>query len=151
MKEKKQPKVIGVFEHVAFPTFGMAKVTAKIDTGAYTGALHCTQIEEVDTPQGKVLYFSPFNKPQKRFSTDKFVVSHVKSSNGKKENRYFIKTEIELDGEVYPILLSLADRSAMKWSVLIGRRFLRRNHFLVDATRGRQYRNEVPEIPEVQG
>jgi len=146
MKDKPESKVIGVFERVSFPSFGMNRVMAKIDTGAYTGALHCTKIEEVDTPDGKILHFSPFDKPKKQFSTDKFVVSHVKSSNGKKENRYFIKTDIELDGQVYPILLSLADRSEMKWSVLIGRRFLRSNHFMVDATRGRQYRNEVPEV-----
>ena len=146
MKDRKQPKIIGVFERVSFPGFGMGKVMAKIDTGAYTGALHCTQIEEVETAKGKVLHFSPFDKPKTHFTTDKFVVSHVKSSNGKKENRYFITTDIELGGQVYPILLSLADRSEMKWSVLIGRRFLRRNHFLVDATKGRQYRNEVTEV-----
>ncbi len=142
MKDK-NTKVIGVFERVSFPKFGTGKMMAKIDTGAYTGAFHCTKIEEVKTPDGKLLHFSPFDKPKKRFTTDKFIVSHVKSSNGKTENRYFITTEIELDGQTYPIVLSLADRSEMKWSVLIGRRFLRRNHFMVDATKGRQYRNEV--------
>lgn len=146
MKDKKEPKIIGVFERVSFPSFGLGKVMAKIDTGAYTGALHCTKIEAVDGPKGKILHFSPFTKPQKEFTTDKFMVSHVKSSNGKTENRFFINTEIELDGEIYPIKLSLADRSEMKWSVLIGRRFLRHNNLMVDATRGRQYRNEVPEV-----
>ena len=143
MKEKDH-KVIGVFERVSFPSFGMRKLTAKIDTGAYTGALHCTKIEEVDSPEGKVLHFSPFDKPKASFSTDKFIVSHVKSSNGKKENRYFITTDITIAGETHQILLSLANRSEMKWPVLIGRRFLRNNNFVVDARIGRQYRNEEP-------
>ncbi len=138
----KDRKVIGVFEKASFPSFGMRKVTAKIDTGAYTGALHCTKIEEVDTPEGKVLHFSPFDKPKASFSTDRFMVSHVKSSNGKTENRYFITTDITIAGSTYPIILSLANRSEMKWPVLIGRRFLRTNHFVVDAGIGRQYRNE---------
>jgi hypothetical protein len=124
----------------------MGKVRAKIDTGAYTGALHCTKIEEVEGPEGKILHFSPFDKPKKRFSTDSFVVSHVKSSNGKTENRYFITTDIAIDGQTYPILLSLANRSEMKWPVLIGRRFLRTHNFVVDATIGRQYRNEEPTV-----
>ena len=34
-------------------------------------------------------------------------------------------------GQTYPITLSLADRSEMKWPVLIGRRFLRQNHFVL--------------------
>lgn len=146
MKDKNLTKVIGVFERVSFPGFALKDIKAKIDTGAYTGALHCTQIEEVETPDGKVLHFSPFDKPKLRITAPEFVVSHVKSSNGKKENRYFIKTDIAIDGQTYPITLSLADRSEMKWPVLIGRRFLRRNHFMVDATKGRQYRNEVPEV-----
>ncbi len=146
MRDKKEQKIIGVFERVSFPGFNTAKMTAKIDTGAYTGALHCTKIEEVDGPDGKILHFSPFDKPKARFSTDKFIVSHVKSSNGKTENRYFITTDIKLGDQIYPILLSLANRSEMKWPVLIGRRFLRKNHFMVDATIGRQYRNEEPTV-----
>lgn len=148
MAETPKRKVIGVFERVSFPGFGMGKVTAKIDTGAYTGALHCTRIKEVETESGKLLQFSPFDHPEKQFTAEKFMVSHVKSSNGKTENRYFINTEIEIAGKTYPIILSLADRSEMKWPVLIGRRFLRMNHFVVDATIGRQYRNEEPTVQD---
>lgn len=146
MKDKELRKVIGVFERVSFPGFALKGVKAKIDTGAYTGALHCTKIEEVETAEGKVLHFSPFDRPKLRIIAPDFMLSHVKSSNGKRENRYFIKTDIVIGGETYPITLSLADRSEMKWPVLIGRRFLRQNHFIVDARIGRQYRNEVPQV-----
>jgi len=108
---------------------------AKIDTGAYTGALHCTKIKEVKTAEGRWLQFAPFDHPSTIIKLDKFVKRPVKSSNGKEESRYFIKTAIVLHGETYPITLSLADRSEMKWPVLIGRKFLRKNKFLVDVNK----------------
>lgn len=132
MKQDKDQQVIGSFEPVQFPDFDIGEVMAKIDTGAYTGALHCTKIREEETEQGKVLHFSPFDHPEKEMSVTDFAVSYVRSSNGTSESRYFIDTNITIKGKTYPILLSLADRSEMKWPVLIGRRFLRKNNLLVD-------------------
>lgn len=129
------PVVLGAFENVSFPEFNMPGIRAKIDTGAYTGALHCTKIAEVESPTGKILRFSPFDHPEVEIAKDDFVVRHVRSSNGDREKRYFINTEIIVQGVTYPIILSLANRSEMKWPVLIGRRFLRSNHFLVDVTK----------------
>ena len=125
-------KVLGVFEKVSFPEYGMDNITAKIDTGAYTGALHCTNIREEAVEDGKVLHFSPFDTPNLVKTADNFFVKHVRSSNGKREKRYLIATIITIQGEDYTIILSLADRSEMKWPVLIGRRFLRTNNLLVD-------------------
>lgn len=137
MKQIPTPKkIISSFEPVSFPEFAViGQVSAKIDTGAYTGALHCTKIREEETAKGKVLHFSPFDHPEVEMSVTDFVVRHVRSSNGTTESRYFIDTVIEIQGKTYPIVLSLADRSEMKWSVLIGRRFLRTNKFLVDVNR----------------
>ncbi len=137
-KDMKQttPRILGSFEPVSFPEFiKIGQVKAKIDTGAYTGALHCTKITEEETAEGKVLHFSPFDHPEVHMAVTDFVVRYVRSSNGDAENRYFINTTIKLRGETYPIVLSLADRSEMKWPVLIGRRFLRRNNFLVDVSK----------------
>lgn len=130
-----QKNIIGSFESVIFPDFNGYEVVAKIDTGAYTGALHCTKIREEETEKGKVLYFSPFDHPETELSLTEYAVNHVKSSNGTAESRYFIDTKVTIQERTYPIVLSLADRSEMKWPVLIGRKFLRQNHFLVDANR----------------
>jgi hypothetical protein len=128
--------IIGSFEQVSFPEFeAIGSTKAKIDTGAYTGALHCTKIREENTSEGSVLHFSPFDHPEIEVTVDDFLVRHVRSSNGDSASRYFIKTKITLQGQTYPILLSLADRSEMKWPVLIGRRFLRTNNFLVDVSK----------------
>lgn len=126
---------VGSFEPVIFPEFNGYDVKAKIDTGAYTGALHCTKIREEKTDNGSVLHFSPFDHPEIELSVTEYAVNHVRSSNGKGESRYFIDTKITIQGKTYPIILSLADRSEMKWPVLIGRRFLKQNKFLVDVNK----------------
>lgn len=128
-------KIVGSFEPVGFPEFNNYEVTAKIDTGAYTGALHCTKIREEETPKGRVLHFSPFDHPEVEIALADYAVNHVRSSNGNAETRYFIDTKINIQGKVYPIVLSLADRSEMKWPVLIGRKFLRTHNFIVDVSR----------------
>ncbi len=128
-------KVVGVFENVNFPEFGMSNVQAKIDTGAFTGALHATKIHIKKEKNEKFLYFSPFDHPEEVHKTPNFELGIVKSSNGIMTERYFIETNIVLNGRRYPITLSLADRSDMKWPVLIGRRFLRVNEFMVDVSR----------------
>lgn len=136
MKYMVENKIIGSFVPVSFPDFEViGEVMAKIDTGAYTGALHCTQIREKEMNGVETLYFSPFDHPEAEISATDFAVKFVKSSNGTSERRYFINTSIIIDGGTYPIILSLADRSEMKWPVLIGRRFLRKNHFLVDVSK----------------
>lgn len=123
-------QVLGAFEEVVFPAFDDASVTAKVDTGAYSGAIHCVKIQE----KNQVLYYTPFQGRQ-LYKSENFAVRHVRSSNGQRERRYFIRTTIIIGGRTLPIIISLTDRSDMKWPVLIGRRFLRQNKFLVDATR----------------
>ena len=125
---------VGTFERVDFPLLDVSDLIAKIDTGAYTGAMHCTKIEERDTADGKVVVFAPFGKHGKLHSTDDYYTKHVKSSNGLRQERFVVKTEIVIRDKTYPILLTLADRSDMKYPVLIGRRFLRLHKLVVDAT-----------------
>lgn len=136
---KKVAKVIGVFKPVIFPHFQSDLVVAKMDTGAYSGALHCTKIRAEDDGSGTVLKFSPFGRPENEVVMTDFAVKYVRSSNGDEQRRYFINTEIIIDDITYPIVLSLADRSDMKWQVLIGRRFLRAHNFVVDASQPRGY------------
>lgn len=138
-----EPKTLGVFEKVEFPELGFKNIYAKIDTGAYSGALHCTKIREVKTSKGRFLEFSPFDRPRKVITVKDFTIKDVKSSNGVEEYRYFIKTKIKIGGSEYDIRISLADRRNMTWPVLIGRRFLQRNNFVVDAKAGTTYRNAV--------
>jgi hypothetical protein len=128
-------KILGVFENIDFPQFNIKNIQAKIDSGAYTGALHCTTVVKDVTKDGPVIHFSPFDYPETKITTKDFWRDNVKSSNGKTEKRYFIKTSVTIQGETYEISLSLADRSQMKWPVIIGRKFVREHKFLLDVNK----------------
>lgn len=128
-------KIVGSSEIIAFPRFDMFNVPAKIDTGADTGAIHCTTIEEREIGGKSVLRFSPFDHPGNVIITTDYIIKSVKSSNGESSKRYFIDTAVVVQGKEYPITLSLADRKDMTWPVLIGKKFLSEQHFLVDVSR----------------
>ena len=136
-------RVVGAFEQVSFPDFGLFDVVAKVDTGAYSGALHATSIKEVKLPTGqKAISFLPFgNEPRTTVGT--YEKKYVKSSNGSSEMRYVVATTSTIRGVQYPIHISLSDRTNMMKGVLLGRRFLRQHGFLVDAALGGEYRYEV--------
>lgn len=125
--------IIGRYERVGFPEFDIEDVIAKVDTGAYTGAIFATHIRVEEAPEPR-LYFRPFNNPDKEFNTTAFRKHWVRSSNGMAIDRYFIETNIKLNGKSYPIRIGLADRSSMRCPVLLGRRFLRRHGFVVDVS-----------------
>ena len=130
-------QTIGIFEKVSFPELGIKNIMAKIDTGAYSGALHCKQVKEIILDGKHVLQFVPFEQPKLVKTTDSFKKIPVTSSNGVTEQRYLVNTDITISGVTYPIRLSLSDRSSMRWPVLIGRRFLRKNNLLVDVTKSK--------------
>jgi hypothetical protein len=132
MKPTSASKVLAAFEEISFPEFDMQGIKAKIDTGAYSGAIHCTRIHEAKENGKKFLYFSPFDNPELVKKTPSFTKRTVRSSNGTSQKRYFIDTQIVIKGNQYPIHISLADRSDMRWPVLIGRRFLKNHQFVVD-------------------
>ena len=135
MSTYSNPKMLAAFEEISFPEFDMYNIRAKIDTGAYSGAIHCTKIYESEEDGKKTLYFSPFDNPELIKKTHKYVKRNVRSSNGTSQDRFFVDTTIIIGGHEYPIHISLADRSEMRWPALIGRRFLKNNRFVVDVHR----------------
>jgi hypothetical protein len=131
-------KIIGSSETVDFPEFDIFDMPAKIDTGADTGAIHCTTIKEKVIKGKSVIQFSPFDHPERVIIATDYEVKNVRSSNGANGLRYFISTTIQIQGQQYPIQLSLADRTEMTWPVLIGKKFLAEQKFLVDVTQESQ-------------
>jgi hypothetical protein len=123
---------------VGFPDLGGSRAIAKLDTGAFSGAIHCSEVRESKNGVGPIIEFKPLGSDN-FFRMEEFAVRYVKSSNGQREKRYFIDTNIEIEGNIYPIVLSLRDRSDMKWKVLIGRKFLRSHGFVVDAAKPADY------------
>lgn len=126
--------VLGCFEQVSFSDFGVSNVWAKVDTGAYSGAMHATNIEVVRRGmlRQRVLKFTPLGRTALATETTDFMSTYVRSATGHRVRRHVIDTTITIDGTEYPIRIGLSDRSDMKRPVLIGRRFLRENNILVD-------------------
>lgn len=126
--------VLGCFETVSFPELGVENVIAKVDTGAFSGALHCTNIRVIrrGSERKRVLQFTPHGKRSKTFEVDTFISKYVRSATGHRTRRHIIDTTIEIQGIVYPIRIGLSDRSDLKRPALIGRRFLRENNIVVD-------------------
>lgn len=127
-------KTIKAKINIDFPEFDIKSVVTKVDTGAYSGCFHATNIKVLTSKGADILEFSPFDHPKKKYATIHFTRKRVKSSNGQTEERFFIDTDIIIDGQQYPVRLSLTDRSNMRWPALIGRKFLKQHKFLVDVT-----------------
>lgn len=138
-------KVIGRIEKVNFPEWNITGIDAKIDTGAYTSSLHCHDIE-LDKTKNKVSFylFDPSHPEfdETKFNTDVKDIRIIRSSNGVAEKRIIILTTINLHGENYKIELSLADRSEMRYPVLIGRKFLKKK-FVVDVSKKNMGNNNI--------
>ena len=127
--------IFGICEHVDLPELGLHGVLAKIDTGAYSGALHCSKIKVVirKSDGKRVLKFTPSDNHSNSMELTRFVSSYVRSSTGHRVKRYLFDTDIVIKGVAYPIRIGLSDRSDMNYEILIGRRFLSENKILVDA------------------
>ncbi len=132
---RKDPVVIGRLEHIALPGLGIARVAAKIDTGAYRSALHYqkVRVRTVDGVKQLLVTFQMGGKRKTKVFRNYERVT-VKSSNGETSRRYLIRTRVRLNGHVVRTAFTLFDRSDMKYQVLLGRKFLR-GRFVVDVAR----------------
>ena len=123
--------IVGCVENVDLPGFGITQQAAKIDTGAYSGALHCSVIREVMRGGQRTLQFKPSDTGV-LFETTDFEELHIRSSTGHKVKRYNVPTTIRLFGKTYPIIIGVSNRKDMRYEILLGRRFLRENNIIVD-------------------
>jgi hypothetical protein len=123
---------IGRSEYIALPKLGVLRVAAKVDTGAYSSALHVQQLSVRDSGKGNELVVK-FRLGGKRttmvFKRFRRVV--VKTSTGHRTERYLINTTVLLGRYQQATEFTLVDRSDMKHSILLGRKFLS-NRFVVD-------------------
>lgn len=129
LPKKSKIKLIGRREFVSFPLLEINKVEAKIDTGAYTCAIHCNNIV-LKTEEGKqILTFQLLDDKTHHF--EEFTRKKIKNSFGEMEERFIIKTLIVIGGKKIKTTISLSDRENMRYPVLIGRRLLK-GKFIID-------------------
>lgn len=132
----KPKQIIGMTDVVDFPDLELFDVKAKIDTGAYTSALHCKDVRLIKSGLRTKLSFCVIEQTgdvAKKFYSADFKQRLIKNSFGIAEKRYVIKTRIKLFGRIIKTEFTLADRERMKNPVLLGRKLLR-NRFIVDVS-----------------
>ncbi len=125
--------VIGRFEKMVLP--GDHEVIAKIDTGADTSSVHCERIELTDTDGERLLRYSFDKTGDQWFETHDFSDKLIKSSNGQTSHRYQVMLDVVIGTQNYACSVTLSNRQAMAYGVLLGRRFLRDNKMIVDVAR----------------
>lgn len=137
--KKREKRLIGRSDKADFPQLELNNIDVKIDTGAYSGAIHCEHIEEIEAAGKRKIRFRLLDKTHPEYNHMVFEYSNyrqkrVKNSFGVTEKRFVIETLIVLFGEAFLTEFTLSERGEMKFPVLIGRKLLNRN-FIVDTAK----------------
>lgn len=130
------PLVVGWKEWAALPRIGVKRIQAKLDSGAWTSALHAPRIVVFQKNDIAWVNFAldddvPGEADYLPHTAKLSDVRDVKSSSGHVERRYLIETVLRLANVEWPIDVTLTDRSDMKTPLLIGRSAMA-GRFLVD-------------------
>lgn len=138
MKNQVDKKIIGRLEYVSIPDFDLFGIEAKIDTGAYNGAIHVSLVSEMERDGKKYIRFILLDEQHpeyhgRAFETDEFVERRVRSSNGEIQHRYAIPVTIILKGLELKTTLSLSNRKDLRYPILLGRKVIKK-HFIIDAS-----------------
>lgn len=150
-KKKRNHRVIGRRDLIDLPGLDLMEVEAKIDTGAYTSALHVQRIKLMDKDGEPWVRFQMKHPSHPSFNNKVYefpVVNEkrVKNSSGKMEKRVTIQTRVLLFGKAYKVEFSLTNRAKMECPVLIGRKLLYRR-FVVDvAQKHLSYQHKIKKV-----
>ncbi len=139
---------LGSLETVSLPKLGVTGIMAKVDTGAFSGALHCTNIRVERHGDSGTLWFTPLGDDSLTTSTADFKEVIVRSALGHESVRYVVPVDIEVHGSVYQTLIGLSDRTTMTRDMLLGRRFLLENNAVVDVSLSKDIDAEAERIEE---
>lgn len=131
-----QKKIIGKKEVIDILDLELFSLDAKIDTGADSNSLHC---DDIFVDEENFVHFKLLDKIHpayhgKKIKIPLYKLKKVKSSNGTVQLRPSIKVFVQFFGKKYKTIISLTNRSDMKYPMLIGRKFLT-NRYLVDVSK----------------
>lgn len=133
--------LVGWREWVSLPQLGITSVKAKIDTGARSSAIHASNIKRFRRNGQSMVRFEVCPTQHSRagmvtVEAPLIEMRSVRSSNGKSQVRPVIRTPVILGNRQWELELTLTNRDAMGFRMLLGRQALRKR-FLIDP--GRSY------------
>lgn len=115
---------LGWREWASLPDMGIARIKAKVDTGARTSSLHAYDIEA--SGDSKIVTFKVHPMQQDEDTvvecSAKIVDRRmVTNSGGQQEDRIVISTDLHIGDYHWPIEITLTARHDMKFRMLLGR------------------------------
>jgi hypothetical protein len=127
--------IIGRRDRIDLPDLDIENISAKIDTGAFTSALHASHVTIIKGKKDKLSFrIEGHDLEGKEFIVEQFSQRNIKNSFGQVEKRFVITTNIRIYDKIFETEFSLSDRSGMRHPILLGRKFLR-NKFIVDVSK----------------
>ena len=137
MVKRLPKKAIGWEEWVALPSIGLPAIKAKSDTGARSSSLHAFNIVPFQEEGLSYVRFN-VNPLQKNNILTAICTAPVKqrrfvtSSNGEKERRYVITTEIVIGERKVKVDVTLTNRHKMAFRMLLGMDTIKKARLMVD-------------------
>ena len=133
---KSNKKIIGSEEWCSLPELGIPAIKARVDSGARTSSLHAFNLQTFSRDGQRWIGFEvhPLQNDRRtvvRCEAPIVAKREVKSSSGVSEKRFFIKTILSSKDESWEIEISLSNRNAMGYRMLLGREAMV-GRFLVD-------------------
>jgi hypothetical protein len=131
--------ILGWREWVGLPALRLPLIKAKVDTGARTSTLHAFYVQAFRSGGDECVRFgvhplrgrSDVEVHCEAQILDRRVVS---DSGGHREQRYVIRTQMEIGGRTWPIDVTLTNREDMLFRMLLGRTAIA-GHGIVDPMR----------------
>lgn len=117
---------IGWREWIALPELGLPAIKTKVDSGARTSALHAFDIERFQAEGRDRVRFKTHPLQYKYIPVNEceaalLDVRSVTSSSGQTEVRHVIETTLKIGDVLWPIELTLTNRTNMRFRMLLGR------------------------------
>lgn len=131
MSARKSKPLLGWREWVGLPGLGVERIMAKVDTGALTSALDTALVDEFEENGVWRVRFKLFTG-QGECGDGRLCVADVRgkrevtNSGGNTEDRTVIRTPVVIGGVRKAIEITLTDRHAMEYRMLLGRTAIRR-------------------------
>lgn len=126
MNKQQKKFITGAQEWCCLPSLDVPAVKARVDSGAKTSSIHAFNIEPFTRNSTQWVRFDLHPLQKSRRATIRCeapVIDRrlVRSSNNNCEKRFVISTPITLNGETWDIELTLTNRDAMGFRMLLGR------------------------------